>query len=153
MATCKDFSRAEILKACTSNRGNIAAASRELSIPRANLWHYIKREGILDQVRSRFGEASKANTNTKAISAKRREKLEIKPSGDNLSIDYLGTQIQTEEELLVHAGIDMELYEIDRVVVNNWEVAGTKKNKETDCLLYTSPSPRDKHRSRMPSSA
>ena len=25
--------------------------------------------------------------------------------------------------------------------------------KELDCLLYTSPSPRDKHRSRMPSSA
>ena len=25
--------------------------------------------------------------------------------------------------------------------------------KNSDCLLYTSPSPRDKHRSRMPSSA
>ena len=30
---------------------------------------------------------------------------------------------------------------------------GTIANKIIDCLLYTSPSPRDKHRSRMPSSA
>ena len=28
-----------------------------------------------------------------------------------------------------------------------------KKEEEKDCLLYTSPSPRDRHRSRMPSSA
>ena len=27
------------------------------------------------------------------------------------------------------------------------------KNESTDCLLYTSPSPRDKRQSRMPSSA
>ena len=29
----------------------------------------------------------------------------------------------------------------------------TKFDKEKDCLLYTSPSPRDKRQSRMPSSA
>ena len=30
---------------------------------------------------------------------------------------------------------------------------GYGRGKAKDCLLYTSPSPRDKHRSRMPSSA
>ena len=29
----------------------------------------------------------------------------------------------------------------------------TRDNKRTDCLLYTSPSPRDMRRTRMPSSA
>ena len=28
-----------------------------------------------------------------------------------------------------------------------------RKDKDSDCLLYTSPSPRDRTRSRMPSSA
>ena len=32
-------------------------------------------------------------------------------------------------------------------------VPGTKYCKTWDCLLYTSPSPRDKRQSRMPSSA
>ena len=132
----QDFSHAEILKACRNNKGNIAAAARDLGVPRANLWHFVKKEGILNHIRSEFGEATQTNSGRKAVSNKVREKLEVKPTGDNLSIDYLGTQIQTEEELLAHAGIDMELYEIDRVVVNNWEVAGTKKNKETDDSLW-----------------
>ena len=132
----QDFSHAEILKACRSNKGNIAAAARDLGVPRGNLWHFVKREGMLNHIRSEFGEAAQTNSGRKAVSNKVREKLEVKPTGDNLSIDYLGTQIQTEEELLAHAGIDMELYEIDRVVVNNWEVAGTKKNKETDDSLW-----------------
>ena len=32
-------------------------------------------------------------------------------------------------------------------------VAGTRPGKGGDCLLYTSPSPRDRQKSRMPSSA
>ena len=43
-------------------------------------------------------------------------------------------------------------------LINNWE-ASTKKvvnelsKRKENCLLYTSPSPRDRTRSRMPSSA
>ena len=33
------------------------------------------------------------------------------------------------------------------------EIAGQYLKKGTDCLLYTSPSPRDRQKSRMPSSA
>ena len=36
---------------------------------------------------------------------------------------------------------------------NNIEFFETDRGGDITCLLYTSPSPRDKHRSRMPSSA
>ena len=36
---------------------------------------------------------------------------------------------------------------------NNFEIKFDEKLWEKDCLLYTSPSPRDRTRSRMPSSA
>ena len=40
------------------------------------------------------------------------------------------------------------------VVINNAGLGGTANLVDmTDCLLYTSPSPRDKRQSRMPSSA
>ena len=39
------------------------------------------------------------------------------------------------------------------VLVNNAGIARSARALETPCLLYTSPSPRDKRQSRMPSSA
>ena len=33
------------------------------------------------------------------------------------------------------------------------EIQETKEDEDNDCLLYTSPSPRDRQKSRMPSSA
>ena len=42
----------------------------------------------------------------------------------------------------------------EMVFVSNLTESGMKIDpKDQTCLLYTSPSPRDKHRSRMPSSA
>ena len=39
------------------------------------------------------------------------------------------------------------------IVLEGWEVKGLRNGKVDVCLLYTSPSPRDRTRSRMPSSA
>ena len=36
---------------------------------------------------------------------------------------------------------------------DGWLITGSKYGAYEDCLLYTSPSPRDKRQSRMPSSA
>ena len=38
-------------------------------------------------------------------------------------------------------------------VINNMTIGRDAIPKEKDCLLYTSPSPRDRQKSRMPSSA
>ena len=38
-------------------------------------------------------------------------------------------------------------------MVADWIAAGLDPEKSTFCLLYTSPSPRDRQKSRMPSSA
>ena len=46
---------------------------------------------------------------------------------------------------------DMETY-VKNTTANN-ENPGSFKKLVKDCLLYTSPSPRDRTRSRMPSSA
>ena len=39
------------------------------------------------------------------------------------------------------------------IILYEQEIAELKTEKEEFCLLYTSPSPRDRTRSRMPSSA
>ena len=36
---------------------------------------------------------------------------------------------------------------------NFYDIAGSSVDMHVDCLLYTSPSPRDRQKSRMPSSA
>ena len=42
---------------------------------------------------------------------------------------------------------------VEKIVGANSHLAIYKKTLSSDCLLYTSPSPRDRTRSRMPSSA
>ena len=41
----------------------------------------------------------------------------------------------------------------ESLVCKKWEQISVHKNSFSTCLLYTSPSPRDAHESRMPSSA
>ena len=45
------------------------------------------------------------------------------------------------------------LDEMNHQVINQLQLNTANKNQLLDCLLYTSPSPRDKRQSRMPSSA
>ena len=49
----------------------------------------------------------------------------------------------------LRAGLDMPESAWEKIVFDN----EFRKAKERACLLYTSPSPRDKRQSRMPSSA
>ena len=49
---------------------------------------------------------------------------------------------------------DVSDSEEDKAALANWrERTGQKEAEAITCLLYTSPSPRDKRQSRMPSSA
>ena len=51
-----------------------------------------------------------------------------------------------EQKVLPEDGLYRYLY-------NPGELEDDNRRRATDCLLYTSPSPRDKRQSRMPSSA
>jgi UDP-2,3-diacylglucosamine pyrophosphatase LpxH len=46
---------------------------------------------------------------------------------DSASLVYHGDKISTVEELLEHAKIDLAIWEVAEVKVNNWEVAGKRK--------------------------
>ena len=74
---------------------------------------------------------------------------EIHPSGyevfDKNNIEYLVTNNIGENHLIE------KLRDVDGIVVRTAEI--NKNILSQACLLYTSPSPRDKRQSRMPSSA
>ena len=53
-------------------------------------------------------------------------------------------------DVLIDLGFD--LYKKERVRIAGVDTP-EKRTRDKDCLLYTSPSPRDRTRSRMPSSA
>ena len=53
--------------------------------------------------------------------------------------------------ILLIAGCSSELSEESQRTINQGEMIGIES--DNNCLLYTSPSPRDRQKSRMPSSA
>ena len=53
---------------------------------------------------------------------------------------------------LLHLEVFQKLFD-EKVGKDEWHNLVNISSKYTDCLLYTSPSPRDRQRSRMPSSA
>ena len=130
MAKPSEISIGDIYQCAVKNDGNLVATAKELGYAggRASVWGRLKTAGLLEKLRSETGKK-------KVTSSK--EKLEVRPRGNFTDINYLGSQIQTEEELIKHAGIDMELYEVERVVVNNWEVAGTKSKNRYEGVWKT----------------
>ena len=52
-----------------------------------------------------------------------------------------------------NSNVHRSIYDISQEATEAYEVAREKIAKFLNCLLYTSPSPRDKRQSRMPSSA
>jgi len=126
----------QIFDAALSHGGNLAATARELGLSgRGVVYHRLHRHGLLQELRNLCGSPLSRPLDTRAYQSK-KEKLEVRPTSSGLAIDYLGTRITTEQELLTDAKIDMELYEVERCVVNNWEVAGSKKNKDQDDSLW-----------------
>ena len=83
------------------------------------------------------------------------ELVELSQSGDESAFEILFKTFQTR----LHHSLFKVLrnyHETEDIVqqafMRAWEKIGTFKG-EANCLLYTSPSPRDRTRSRMPSSA
>ena len=51
------------------------------------------------------------------------------------------------------ATVDESMFIINRAQIFSFDIADDQISEHSTCLLYTSPSPRDKRQSRMPSSA
>ena len=81
---------------------------------------------------------------------------------------YLGDLTDEESMKRPHAGCNHVNWQVGHIIASEHGMAGAcaegalpalpegfaeKYSKETACLLYTSPSPRDQRGSRMPSSA
>lgn len=55
------------------------------------------------------------------------DKCEVKESGDECSLTYYGSKIETVEDLIKSAKIDLSIWEVVEKTVNNWEVAGKRR--------------------------
>lgn len=110
-----------IYETALNHGGNLQATANTLGRSRSSIFYKLKRAGLLARLRSETSETT--NTSYK-------EKLNITTKGEVVNVEYLGSSISTEEELLKATGLDMTLYDIERVVVNNWEVAGKKSKSE-----------------------
>jgi hypothetical protein len=67
------------------------------------------------------------------VATKRPEKdIEIVYSGDDCRMTYIGEKIKTVEELLAFSKIDTQIWEVAEVKLNNWEVAGKRKNGQDE---------------------
>ena len=123
------FTVDQIFETAMTLGGNLAATARELGLPgRSGVYHALHRAGKLKALRAACGTPLQTTLSGQRYAAK-KEKLDIKPNKNGLAIDYLGTRITTEEELLKDSGVDMELYEVERCVVNNWKLQAVRSRK------------------------
>ena len=76
--------------------------------------------------------------------------LEVKSPTSRPTVDFFQTPVQAEQALL---GIYNGLLPVPEYILLMSDGRSDDVWTEPACLLYTSPSPRDAHESRMPSSA
>lgn len=110
-------------RAVEEHDNNFAAAAEALGIPRSTLV-------------DRYNKALQQNLTTK--DGRPKEKKRIVETSNGLTIDYLGTKIETPEDLIAHAEIDLDVWEVAEVTINNWEVAG-KINQDGSQRLWKTP--------------
>ena len=104
--------------------GSLAKTATALGMPyRSTVGARLKKAGLMERMRAMTSIKPKPG---QKIAKSAKEKLTINERGQFTEVDYVGDQINTAEELLLKSGIDMELYEVERITVNNWEVAGAK---------------------------
>lgn len=61
------------------------------------------------------------------------EKLEVTDNGDTTTVNSVSARISTPEEAMAKAGIDTEVWEIEKKVVNSWE--GFIKNEAGEAVM------------------
>jgi DNA-binding Lrp family transcriptional regulator len=104
-----------------SCQGNLAEIARRIGRSRGAVQRQLTKDGLLKRLRKQTEPVHQAD---------KKNKIEVQRDSNVVGITYYGDEIKTESELLAAAKIDMSLYEIERVVVNNWEVSGKHKTKD-----------------------
>jgi hypothetical protein len=119
-------------KAVEKAGGNVTEAAKALGIPRATLKDRLGaalKDGLIGP---RFLQDLRAKAAGAVADCpyEVETKLDVvkSPSGNNITITYIGREIKTVEELLEDSKIDTEIWEPERVTTNNWPVSG-KINK------------------------
>ena len=99
---------------------------------------------------SASGSAS-ASSSSKSLfaSAKQTKADKLIAVGDRVLFDYDSAKLDSSAKILLDAQSRFLRANTDL----NFIIEGHADERGTSCLLYTSPSPRDRTRSRMPSSA
>jgi hypothetical protein len=109
----------ELYDLAVACNGNLKETARKANLSsRGTVWNRLRNAGLLNQLRAQV-------TNTTPTES---ENLTVEENRGSTQLNYVGTKITTIEELLESAKIDMQFYEIERVVINNYEVAGSSKN-------------------------
>jgi len=111
----QDLIRAK--QAVETHKGNYTEAAKFLGIPRSTLksrMDIIKRREDQNQV------------------TEKGEKQNIKQTANTIEIDYVGSTIKTPDQLVSDAQIDLDIWEVYEVNVNNWEVGGKINDKANE---------------------
>jgi hypothetical protein len=64
--------------------------------------------------------------------SRKREECEVSEQQDGISVTYFGEKIESPEKLIEHAKIDLRIWEVSKVTVNNWGVGGKIKRGQDD---------------------
>jgi hypothetical protein len=99
---------------------------------RSTVYERLKNAGLWPGTPNKYANKS-AKT---AAPTKPQNKITVKNDDKSANIDYYGTEITTAEELIAKSGIDMNIYEIDRVTVNQWESPGSNSDGAYKTALY-----------------
>ena len=140
-----------------------------------DIYEELSRE-MLAKLESAVDKISEGNARIAQILAKHDERIEQSIKSDDLIIKMIDEMKSNEERnhQIIHGRIDKIQEEIKAFSKFRWQVGGVlvvaalligagsrlapifltpSQPAAIICLLYTSPSPRDKRQSRMPSSA
>jgi hypothetical protein len=102
-------------------KGNLAEIARHINRSRGYVQRVLNRGGRLKKMREAERPVQHAGKKGQVV---------VDKAAETVGISYYGDEIKTEAYLIAAAKIDINLYEIERVVVNNWEVAGKQKTKD-----------------------
>jgi len=108
--------------AVEANNGNFSKAAKQLGLSRSTIYD---RYAIALR---KLGDTPKANSNDHA-GEETPEKTEIRQSDNNIIIEYVGNSIQTSDELLASSKVDLNIWEVAEVTINNWELGGKINHK------------------------
>lgn len=97
------------------NNGNFTLAAQELGIPRTTL---------RDRYTTALLRTLQSNMNNIKPNEEQSEKTEVKESDNSITIEYIGSAIHTPEQLIANSNIDLNIWEVAEVNINNWEVGG-----------------------------